>query len=192
MATPTPRRRQRGQLSRCRAPACGADREYAAESINKLPRSDISLGDADAPKSAGSPTGVPRVRAMYCPRPDAREQPFAFLVTGVTMGCGDERPTLYIVLARNRGPRTCSHRNCKNSLPSSTAATSERSKRCFERRIRSCVGLSTSLARRSVRRAVDTADILQSLFRDFLRQLAAGEPAETSKAPFPGGLLGVT
>ena len=43
-----------------------------------------------------------------------------------------------------------------------------------------------------LRRAVDTADILQSLFRDFLRQPAAGEPAETSKAPFPGGLLGVT
>jgi hypothetical protein len=31
-----------------------------------------------------------------------------------------------------------------------------------------------------LRRAVDTTDILQSLLKDFLRQPAAGEPAETS------------
>ena len=33
-----------------------------------------------------------------------------------------------------------------------------------------------------LRRAVDTTDILQSLLEDFLRQSAAGEPAETSSA----------
>ena len=33
-----------------------------------------------------------------------------------------------------------------------------------------------------LRRAVDTTDILQSLLKDFLRQPAAGEPAETSSA----------
>jgi RNA polymerase sigma factor (sigma-70 family) len=33
-----------------------------------------------------------------------------------------------------------------------------------------------------LRRAVDTTDILQSLIEDFLRQPAAGEPAETSSA----------
>jgi RNA polymerase sigma-70 factor (ECF subfamily) len=33
-----------------------------------------------------------------------------------------------------------------------------------------------------LRRAVDTTDILQSLLKDFLRQPAAGDPAETSSA----------
>src|SRR5271165_3230552 len=33
-----------------------------------------------------------------------------------------------------------------------------------------------------LRRAVDTTDILQSLLKDFLRQHAAGEPAEASSA----------
>ena len=33
-----------------------------------------------------------------------------------------------------------------------------------------------------LRRAIDTTDILQSLLKDFLRQPAAGEPAETSSA----------
>jgi hypothetical protein len=33
-----------------------------------------------------------------------------------------------------------------------------------------------------LRRSVDTTDILQSLLKDFLRQPAAGEPAETSSA----------
>ncbi len=32
-----------------------------------------------------------------------------------------------------------------------------------------------------LRRAVDTTDILQSLLKDFLRQPAAGEPAETGE-----------
>ena len=87
-------------------------------------------------------SGVPEVRAMYAPRPDARERSFAFLVTGVTMGCGDEPPNLCIVLARNKRQRTCPHRNCKNSLPRSRAATRRRWKRCCKRWIRSCVGSS--------------------------------------------------
>jgi uncharacterized protein (DUF433 family) len=31
-------------------------------------------------------------KTLHCPRHDARERSFTFLVTVVTMGCGDERP----------------------------------------------------------------------------------------------------
>jgi hypothetical protein len=68
-----------------------------------------------------------------------RERSLVFLVTGVTMDCGDEPPIPCIVLARNKGQRTSPHRNCKNSLPRPRVATTERSKRCCERSIRSYV-----------------------------------------------------
>ena len=106
-----------------------------------------------------------------------------FWLTGVTMGCGDEPPNLCIVLARNKGQRTCPRRNCKNSLPRSRAATSgavEAMLQELDPFLRRVIRLRLLDGR--LRRAVDTTDILQSLLKDFLRQPAAGEPAETSSA----------